>query len=335
MDVQNNAFIYYDCLISNYNSPNASIPLIFNDTRSSPLIKDTTGYAMSIVRFTLDTNTLPVFIPTMQSGSTTETVYSITMVYNDVMYQQYMYFIPQNTSSLSSSYYHVYNYQYLCKLINNTFSDCFDGLVNACLIKGITLDTTITVPTITYDSTTQLFTINVDETNYGTESDMINIYFNNFLQSLFLFNAYFVSLSGSNGLNYKLLNTNSLILQDTSTIGNLSPILSIVFVSTQLPIIQNITSNPNVYVNGVIKNQNSSNTGFNIITDMVPDNFIYQPNIIYVPSGQYRYISLIPRCKISNIDLQVYWMDKVGNLNLVYLNTGSSCTVKILFQKIN
>ena len=108
MDVQNNAFIYYDCLISNYNSPNASIPLIFNDTRSSPLIKDTTGYTMSIVRFTLDTNTLPVFIPTMQSGSTTETVYSITMVYNDVKYQQYMYFIPQNTSSLSSSYYHVY-----------------------------------------------------------------------------------------------------------------------------------------------------------------------------------------------------------------------------------
>ena len=44
MDQHNNQFVYYDCLISNYNSPNASIPLIFNDnTRSSPLIKDTTG----------------------------------------------------------------------------------------------------------------------------------------------------------------------------------------------------------------------------------------------------------------------------------------------------
>jgi hypothetical protein len=85
MDIQNNAFFYYDALVSNYNSPNKQIPLIFNDTRSSPLIKDTTGYCMSIVRFTLDTNLLPVFIPTMQTNSSTQTVYSITMQYNGIL----------------------------------------------------------------------------------------------------------------------------------------------------------------------------------------------------------------------------------------------------------
>jgi hypothetical protein len=88
-------------------------------------------------------------------------------------------------------------------------------------------------------------------------------------------------------------------------------------------------------VNGVIKNQNSSNTGFNIITDMVPNNFIYTPNIIYVPSGSYRYISLIPGARISNIDLSVYWLNKQGDLNQVYLSTGSSCTVKMMFQKMH
>ena len=41
MDVQNNMFIYYDCLVSNYNSTSA-VPLkYYNDTRLSPLIKGT------------------------------------------------------------------------------------------------------------------------------------------------------------------------------------------------------------------------------------------------------------------------------------------------------
>jgi len=335
MDAQNMPFIYYDSLISNYNSPNSQIPVVFSDTRSSPLIKDTTGYAMSIIRFTIDTNTLPVFIPTMQNGSTINTIYSITLSYQNVNYQQYMQFTPQNTTSQSATYYHVYNYQYVCRLIDNTFSQCLEGLRNACIIAGITLDESIISPTITYDPATQLFTITIDNTFYGIDPDLINIYFNNSLQNLFLFNSYFKSLTNTNGLNYMLINSNALITQEISSIGNMSPILSIVFVTTQLPIIQSIQGNPNIYNNGSIANQNSSNLGYNIITDLVPNNFIYTPNIIYVPSGQYRFISLTSGAKIQNIDYSVYFLDKTGNLNQVYLNTGSCCTVKFLFQKIN
>jgi hypothetical protein len=334
MDAQNNSYIYYDALVSNYYSPNAQIPLIFTDTRSAPMIKDTTGYSMSIIRFTLDTNSLPLFIPTMQTGSTINTVYSITMSYQNVTFQQYMEYLPQNTFSQSATYYHVYTYTYLCSLINNTFQQCFTGLVNACLFKGITLDDTIAVPIINYDTTSQLFSITVDDSNYGINSNLINIYFNNSMQNLFLFNAYFKSLTNTSGLNFLLINTNTQIIQEYSTVGNMSPILSIVFVSTQLPIIQSIQGNPNIYNNGIISNQNSSNLGYSIITDLVGNNFIYSPNIVYVPSGQYRYISLVPGCKIQNVDFTVYFLDKTGNLNLVYLNTGSACTVKLLFQKM-
>jgi hypothetical protein len=334
MDSFLNDFIYYDALISNYYSPNTSIPLQFSDTRSSALIKDTSGYAMSIIRFTMDSNTLPVFIPKMQSGSTTQTVYSITLTYQNIFYQQYMEFIPQNNSVPigSPSYYHIYTYTYLCDLINNCFQQCFNNLVSKCFDNGITLDNTIIVPVISYNTTTQLFTIVIDE-NYGTD-DTINIYFNNSFQSLFLFNSFFQSISTTNGMNYLLINVNNQIIQEMSSIGNMSPILSIVFTSNQLPIIQNISGNPNVYINGNIANQSSSNLGYNIITDMVSNNFVYLPNIVYVPSGQYRYISLVQGVKIQNIDFAVYFLDKEGNLNQVYLNTGCSCTVKFLFQKI-
>jgi hypothetical protein len=334
MDSQNNEYIYYDALISNYNSPNSQIPLIFSDTRSAPLIKNTTGYAMSIIRFTLDTNALPIFIPTMQNGSTTNTVYSITLSYQNVNYQQYMQFIPQNTTSQSATYYHIYNYQYLCQLINNTFSQCLLGLTNACLFAGTPLNESVTAPFIAYDPATQLFTISIDNSYFGTDNNLINIYFNNCLQNLFLFTAYFKSLTNANGLNYMLINSNNVITQEVSSIGNISPILSIVFTSTQLPIIQSVQGNPNIYNNGSIANQNSSNLSYPIITDLVGNNFQFTPNLVYVPSGQYRYISLVPSSKIQNIDFQCYWLDKTGNLNQIYLNTGSSATLKMLFQKM-
>jgi hypothetical protein len=335
MDVQNNNFIYYDALISNYNSPNSSIPLNFTDTRSSPLIKDTTGYTMSIVRFTLDTNSLPVFIPIMQPNSSTETVYSITLSYNDISYQQFMEFIPQNISTTNSpSYFHIYTYTYLCYLINNTFQQCYENLVNKCSNQGVVLDDTISIPNISFNTTTQLFSITIDNDYYGTDNNLINIYFNNSMQNLFLFNAIFDSLTNTNGLNYLLFNTGNTIIQETSTIGNLSPIMSIVFTSNQLPIIQNISGNPNIYVNGQIPNQNSSNVGYNIITDLVSNSFQYLSNIVYVPSGQYRYISLNPNSKIQNIDFSVYFLNKQGDLIQIYLNTGCSCSVKFLFEKI-
>lgn len=331
MDAQNYPFVMYDALISNYNSPNNQVPLIYNDTRSSPLVKDTTGYAMSIVRFTLDTNTLPIFIPIMQSNSTTNTIYSISMTYNNITYQQYMQYIPQNTAQ-SAFYYYVYTFEYLCLLINNTFQSCFDGLVNLCSESGIILEGT--APNINYDSTTQLFTIDIDNIHFGISTGLINIYFNSAIQNLFLFNSYFKNLSNSKGLNYLLINNSTQILQDISTIGNLSPILSIVFTSVQLPIIASVQGNPNIYNNGTISNSNSSNLGYQIITDMTTSNLVFTPNIVYVPSGQNRYISLIPNTKISNIDFNCYWLGRDGTLNLIYLNTGCSCTLKILFQKI-
>jgi hypothetical protein len=291
----------------------------------------------------MDTQGLPIFIPTLQAGSLTDTIYSVTMVFNGVTYQQYMTFIPQD----SNNYYYVYTYEYLCTLINNCFISCLSGLQTACTNAGVNflygIETSVypIVPIISYDTSSQLFTISVNTEFYGSNiqsgSNVINVYVNTAMQNLFLFNAVTMLSSATNGKNYLLIcgsDTTSTVTQDYSTVGSISPILSIVFTSTQLPIIQNISGNPNIYINGTISNQNSSNTGFSILTDMVTTNFIYLPNIVYTPSGQYRYISMIPGTRIQNIDIQAYWLDKSGNLNQIYLNPGSCCTLKILFQKM-
>ena len=64
------------------NSTTEKQPLVFNETRNMPFLKNTQDYFCSVVRFTLQTsNSLPVFIPDILTGQSdyNKTVYAITM----------------------------------------------------------------------------------------------------------------------------------------------------------------------------------------------------------------------------------------------------------------
>ena len=94
MSAIQNDKIYVDVLLSNTLSENnAPIAIQFYDSRSQSILADTTGYYMSIIRFNLFTETLPIWIPSIRSGNVTN--YSITMSYNGVVYQQFMNFTSQ------------------------------------------------------------------------------------------------------------------------------------------------------------------------------------------------------------------------------------------------
>jgi hypothetical protein len=76
--------IYYDIQITNIeNSTTAPPVLYFNESRNTPFINVPEDYYMSIIRFTLDTPTLPIFIPTIQTSSLNpsqnpnQTIYSL------------------------------------------------------------------------------------------------------------------------------------------------------------------------------------------------------------------------------------------------------------------
>jgi hypothetical protein len=123
--------VYFDILMTNnIQSNKAPIPAYYSATRTKPLLEDTTDYALSIIRFSLDTPYLPIWSPQIQPNQDNAnlTTYSITLSYTDssnqtIAYQQYIQFIPQNKSLLNNpdEYYWVYNYAYLSYLVNNTF----------------------------------------------------------------------------------------------------------------------------------------------------------------------------------------------------------------------
>ena len=64
------------------NSTTEKQPLVFNETRNMPFLRNSQDYFCSVVRFTLQTsNSLPVFIPDILTGQNDYniTVYAITM----------------------------------------------------------------------------------------------------------------------------------------------------------------------------------------------------------------------------------------------------------------
>jgi hypothetical protein len=81
-----------------------------------------------------------------------------------------------------------------------------------------------------------------------------------------------------------------------------------------------------VLINGSGNNSVSSN----LITDFVAD--VYVPSIIYVPSAEYRRIELVGSTPLSNLDLAIFWKNRVGQLQPFLLPVGGSCSIKLMFE---
>lgn len=321
--------LYIDLLISNSIQTNANsrVPVQFSQNSSQTILNSTNGYKFSIIRFALNTETLPIFIPTMKSDNTT--IYSITMELDGVQFQQFMEFEPQNINPIEpEEYYYVYSYQYLIYLVNKCFSSCLNGLTSS-------IDDP---PKMSYDGTTQKCTISLDNSIYGyNESTKINIYMNFAMYALFASIPAMLLNTNNLGMDYQINNlissNTSILTQDNSTIAIWNPVGSVIFTSNLLPIYQSQTPPIQIYKEGSVSNTSSSFGFLNILTDFLGNDLQFVPFIQYAPTI-YRYLSLKANTEIKNIDLQVFWMEKnSGLLKRVYLGVGGACSIKLFLTK--
>jgi hypothetical protein len=370
--------LYFDIQIQNLNNINQEPTILsFIETRNTPLLLNPEEYYMSVVRFNLDTPSLPVFTPsiTYNSADRNLTIYSVTLEWrnpvapNQTFVQQtFITFAPQDLASVlpvppsqtfnklqdnSTGYYYIYNYQYWVFLINNAFTTCFNALNAQVVAAGLVLPTTH-APVLTFDTQLNIAILNADILGYNdTVANHINIYFNRPLYQLFSsFPVYIESISATFGRNLQI-QTNSFggsnvvgfpfvaptynaiqVFQEFSTISLWTPVKSIVFCSSTLPIVATQVSQPIEIVNGnfIGSNGNNSNQA-PIITDFLADGGIYKPQIIYEPTAQYRLVSLQGNRPIYTIDISVYWKDAFSNLIPFRLTAGSGSSIKILFSK--
>lgn len=224
--------IYYDINIANYQSITTLPPtLSFSENRSTPYVSNSGLYYLSIVRFTLDTVSLPIFTPEIMPNQDNvyQTVYSLTLSYGAVDVQCYVQWIPQNISipvpkppnenisglaDNSNQFYDCYSYQWFIDIINKTFNKAFSELQMATSLYYMNeVIPTVNCPFMQWDITTNSAILNCDANGFSTgQEGGISIYFNSPLYNLF--SSYETIYQGivnvNNGKNNLILVKNTL-----------------------------------------------------------------------------------------------------------------------------
>jgi len=367
--------IYYDIQVTNIENSSTNPPILyFNESRNIPFINVPEDYYMSIIRFTLDTQTLPIFIPTIQTNPTTnptldlnKTIYSFQFSYGSFNSGEiFIEWSPQNAfltppplitsgnisvQDITTGYYDCYTFEYFINLINQQMETAF----NAFKASVIGFPADAVSPIIAWDASQNIARLILEKSFLNSNATPIFLFFNSPLYNLFgSFNVIRNGYTVTNGQNFQILvidyggfNTYQLtdfitgvtydvieIIQEYSTISAWSPISSIVFTSNTMPIIANQLSKPTVFVEGNSLGNYGNNSNFQqIITDLVTDTGFYKPSITYEPSAEYRLISMTGNQPLTNIDISVFYKTRVGQLIPFRLNSGGTCTIKILFTK--
>jgi hypothetical protein len=124
-----------------------------------------------------------------------------------------------------------------------------------------------------------------------------------------------------------------IITQEYSTTANWSPVSSIAFISDNLTVVGSDISSLHEYVHGREVTEGSTNGSMTMITDFTAGDYL--PGILYVPSGEYRWVDLAGTEPIDKIDVQVVWISKLAESYPFKLSAGGACSIKMLFQKKN
>jgi len=364
---------YYDldCINNATNGTTAPIQLQFSDIRNSPYLSCPENYYMSLVRFYVESSSLPIMIPSVLIGQSdpNKLVYSVSMRYvgvSSTVYTQqtFLTYVPYDTTvgtasapttqqDVSTTYYYVYSYQQWVLMINTALASCIAAL-NAQMILGDVLPTT-NAPFMIIDPNNFTTTMNADINGFNNSlARPIELFFNTSLWSLY--NNYQWIGNGNSaalgGRNYKMqiynnngqnsmtissLYTVLVMYQEQPTVALLNPVSSVIFTTGQLPVVPSLSSTPIVF-NSITSNTSSGNNAniSPIISDFeVPFSALdtFKPNISYSPTSELRLIDLYGNSPLNAIQITVSWKDYYGVIHPLYLLADCAANLKIMFRR--
>jgi hypothetical protein len=127
------------------------------------------------------------------------------------------------------------------------------------------------------------------------------------------------------------------VSQEYPTTPLWSPVQSIVFTTSLLPIASSIVSTPVLFGQGAAFTTRGNNSGIaNILTDLeipLEKGWQFKPSINYVPTAEYRLFDLNGNAPLSAIEISVNWKDTFGRLNQVRLGSSCNASIKIMFRR--
>jgi hypothetical protein len=342
-------------------------PLNFQDIRNEPILNKCDDYEMSIVKFSVDTPSLPVFVPEIQPNQADpwRTIYSVTLSYTtggvetfipapisvEYVQRDFTDFTPlppnQNVNGVQSQTRAYYSYSY-----TDIVEDVNEALEKAKADLDILFPALAVIdpPCLVWDCDRGLANIyaRLDSYEEGL-ADRINVYFSKSLYPLFgSFPVEKFSVNPNRAdyrIRFKNNKTNILenffgiqsaleICQEYSTQELFSPISSIAFTTNLIPAQYEYLSPPTVYENGSLQPQlDNLNNYFNIITDLTSQDNGYRANLLYLPTANFRFLTLFGNQPLYKLDFSVYLVLKNGKLIPFYLHSNASVLLKVLFRR--
>jgi hypothetical protein len=365
--------IYYDLDAVNNTTSGDTAPVRFTltEVRNNPFLMTPDNYFMSVVRFSLQTPSIPVFIPTVVLGQAdpNRLSYSFTLSYNQgaTIFNSAQTFItyvcsdstiavppaPLLTQDNSNEYYFIYNLQDFTKMMNAALITAFANLNAVVIAAGFALPSA-NVPFFEFDPDAQKFILNGDNASFNsTLANQIKLFINTpfytLLNNFPMFKNNPVGVALGKNYQFNFYNNNSLNLfnmgtysalqlyQDNSTTGLFNPCSSVVFTTSLLPIVPSVVGVPKAYGGNTGLNTGGNNSNLSpIITDFqIPFSAInqYRPTLEYTPNGEYRLVDLLGMSPQSSIEITVLWKDQFGVLRNFLLNAGCSASIKIMFRR--
>jgi hypothetical protein len=347
--------------------------LTFNEIRNNPYILKPNKYFFSVVRFQLDTPTLPVFIPSIEPNQAdiNKTIYQVAITYGG---NEYISNITWETSSFQAKfpttpvganqdlneYYYCSSYQNFLNLINRTLSTIMTSISGKPFVD-------ISPPTFTYDEPTNSIKFHADSRCFingafsnptaGTFSVYVNAPLHRLISGFDWFDYGFpVPNPTSTPLQYRLrvyetfnnlenrktppnvitANYDIVMMSEQLDIALWNPVKSLVFSSGLIPVLPTLTSPPKSLDGSFLSSYGNNSNLSSQITDFEVGfsiNNTYKNTITYVPSGEYRLIDITSDIPLYSLDISVFWKDAFGNLNPFRLASGCSGNLKLLFRR--
>lgn len=319
----------------------------YNDSLQFDIVDNPSDYTFYISRFSCECGILlPIWKPEIQDlqADLNLTVYGCTMTYSTFSSTKYIEYIPEHDLQLPSDpnlyndsghYYYVYTFSHIVYLFNNMLKACFNDLQTQ---NGSNFSSS--APFMSYDASSGLFSIYFDSTN-----EQFGLQFNSNLYNMF-YSFYFRNTNNlvieSNGLNNVTINSKTWIqvCQDFSCTSMWSPITTLVFTTTKIPIIPEQLTAPLLL-------SDDTNLGVNyttaqgrqkIITDIalpIDKASDWRGYITYTPTFP-RIMNLNSVDSLKDIDINLFFQDKYsGRLVPVCLPNGGVVNMKLCFKRRN
>lgn len=334
----------------------ATAKVSYVETRNMPFLANPSDYYIAVSSFSIETPSLPIFIPTCVIGQSNvnKLTYVIKVGYNGNYVESNVIYEPENTlaslpqpptviQDLESEYYNIYTFQHWIYLLNKALASSLLAL------NAIAPLPVATNSFFKYDENSGLIKFYAPVGFYeDTLATPITVNLNNALQTLLdslpvyhkivdttpMYQIRVIANSPQENYNSTTYVTS---VQSSTTIGLLCPVRSVVFTSSILPINSaNVTppqifnSNSKLYSSGNNAGSAAILTEFSVPISN-PQN-TYKASTDYKPT-EYKWIDLKGQNVINNLEISAMWKDRYGNLKPFKLNSGCCCNINLYFRR--